>query len=95
LGDVVLFDDAYAAARGSHLVLVLTAWEEFRRLDFARLSEEVALPLIVDGVNALDPAAARAAGFVYRGIGRSWTQPRLRSERRVESLTSALGATRL
>lgn len=71
LGDVVLFDDPYAAARGCHLVLVLTAWEEFRRLDLARLRKEVALPLIVDGVNALDPAAARMAGFTYQGIGRS------------------------
>jgi UDPglucose 6-dehydrogenase len=71
LGDVVLFDDPYAAARGCHLVLVLTAWEEFRQLDLARLRKEVALPLIVDGVNALDPAAARMAGFTYQGIGRS------------------------
>jgi UDPglucose 6-dehydrogenase len=27
-------------------------------------------PLIVDGRNILDPAAARAAGFEYAGIGR-------------------------
>ena len=26
--------------------------------------------LILDGRNLLDPAAARAAGFVYEGIGR-------------------------
>jgi hypothetical protein len=28
-------------------------------------------PLIVDGRNLLDPAATRAAGFEYEGIGRS------------------------
>ncbi len=76
LGDVVLFDDPYGAARGCHLVLVLTAWEEFRQLDLARLRKEVALPLIVDGVNVLDPVAAHAAGFVYRDIGRSETEER-------------------
>jgi hypothetical protein len=27
-------------------------------------------PLIVDGRNLLDPAATRAAGFVYEAIGR-------------------------
>jgi len=30
----------------------------------------VATPYLVDGVNVLDPEAARAAGFVYSGIGR-------------------------
>jgi hypothetical protein len=27
-------------------------------------------PLIIDGRNLLDPAAARATGFAYEGIGR-------------------------
>jgi hypothetical protein len=27
-------------------------------------------PLIIDGRNLLDPAATRAAGFAYEGIGR-------------------------
>jgi len=27
-------------------------------------------PLIIDGRNMLDPEEARAAGFVYEGIGR-------------------------
>jgi hypothetical protein len=27
-------------------------------------------PLIIDGRNLLDPAAARSAGFAYEGIGR-------------------------
>jgi UDPglucose 6-dehydrogenase len=30
----------------------------------------MARPVIIDGRNLLDPAAARAAGFVYEGIGR-------------------------
>ena len=33
--------------------------------------EAMRTPLIVDGRNLLDPAAARAAGFVYEGIGRA------------------------
>ncbi len=70
LRNVLLFDDVYDAARGSHLVLVLTGWDEFRRLDLLRLRQVVALPNLVDGVNTLDPAAARAAGFSYQGMGR-------------------------
>ena len=30
----------------------------------------MARPVIVDGRNLLDPEAARAAGFVYEGVGR-------------------------
>jgi UDPglucose 6-dehydrogenase len=70
LNGAQIVDDAYEAARGSHLVLVLNACEEFRRLDLARLRALVALPNLVDGVNGIDPAGAREAGFVYQGVGR-------------------------
>lgn len=70
LPDVSLFDTPYDAAQGGHLVLLLTGWEEFRRLDLERLRAAVALPNLVDGVNVLDPAAAKRAGFIYQGVGR-------------------------
>ncbi len=70
LDGVRIFDDPYEAAKGSHLVYVLNGCEEFQRLDLARLRSVVASPNLVDGVNALSPEAARAAGFIYRGTGR-------------------------
>ena len=33
--------------------------------------EAMRTPLIIDGRNLLDPAAVRAAGFAYEGIGRA------------------------
>lgn len=70
LDGVGVFDDPYEAVRGSHLVLVLNGCEEFRGLDLTRLRALVALPNLVDGVNVLDPEAARRAGFTYFGVGR-------------------------
>ena len=70
LADVALFDDPYTAAEGAHLILVLTAWDEFRQLDLRRLRGIAVGPNLVDGVNALDPDAARQAGFSYQGVGR-------------------------
>ncbi|MDR7420334.1 MAG: UDP-glucose/GDP-mannose dehydrogenase family protein [Armatimonadota bacterium] len=67
---LAVFDDPYEAATGSDLVLLLNACEEFRRLDLERLHAVVAAPNMVDGVNVIDPAAARQAGFVYQGVGR-------------------------
>jgi len=70
LNGVALLDDPYAAARGGHLVLILTGWDEFRRMDLKRLRAEVARPNLVDAVNLLDPEAAKNAGFAYQGMGR-------------------------
>ncbi|WP_390099325.1 UDP-glucose dehydrogenase family protein [Actinomadura rubrobrunea] len=58
------------AARGAHVVLLLTEWRQFRDLDPADLAGVVAERNIVDGRNALDPELWRAAGWTYRALGR-------------------------
>ena len=70
LQDLQLRPDPYAAATGARIVVVLTEWDEFRWLDFARVSEVMAEPVIIDARNLLDPAALRRMGFRYWGIGR-------------------------
>jgi len=62
--------DPYDAAAGAQAVVVLTEWDEFRWLDFARVLSVMAAPNIVDARNLLDPAAVRRMGFTYTGIGR-------------------------
>jgi len=62
--------DAYDAAGGADVVVVLTEWDEFRWLDFERVKRVVANPAIVDARNLLDPAAMRRRGFNYVGVGR-------------------------
>ncbi|WP_030174881.1 UDP-glucose dehydrogenase family protein [Spirillospora albida] len=61
---------ALDAARGAHVVLLLTEWPEFRDMDPAALGEVVAERNILDGRNALDPERWRAAGWNYRALGR-------------------------
>jgi UDPglucose 6-dehydrogenase len=63
-------NSAVEAVKGAHIVLHLTEWREFRDMDPAELSGVVALKRIVDGRNALDADAWRAAGWVYRALGR-------------------------
>ncbi|MFE2728987.1 UDP-glucose dehydrogenase family protein [Kitasatospora sp. NPDC059327] len=58
------------AAEGAHVVLHLTEWQEFRDLDPAELGRVVAERRLLDGRNALDAAAWRAAGWTYRALGR-------------------------
>ncbi|AXH35233.1 UDP-glucose/GDP-mannose dehydrogenase family protein [Humibacter sp. BT305] len=58
------------AVNRADAVVVLTEWKQFRSLDPVELGEKVDNKLIVDGRNCLDPAAWRAAGWTYRGMGR-------------------------
>jgi UDPglucose 6-dehydrogenase len=67
---LVLCGDAYEAAVGSSVLVVLTEWDDFRWLDFSRVLAVMAEPSIVDARNLLDPAAVRRMGFNYAGIGR-------------------------
>jgi UDPglucose 6-dehydrogenase len=70
LPDLELARDPYDAATGADCLAVVTAWDCFRTVDLARLKAAMRHPTVVDGRNLLDPAAMRAAGFTYRGMGR-------------------------
>jgi UDPglucose 6-dehydrogenase len=63
--------DPYAACEAARVLVVLTEWDEFRWLDFAKIAGLMAYPAIVDARNLLDPAPLRRRGFVYEGMGRS------------------------
>jgi len=67
---LVYCPSAYEAARGAHALVVLTEWAEYRDLDLAHVAAVMEVPCLVDGRNILDPAAVRAAGFEYVGVGR-------------------------
>jgi UDPglucose 6-dehydrogenase len=59
-----------AALDGADGLVVVTEWKEFRSLDFARAKALLRMPLVFDGRNLYDPAAAQEAGLEYFGIGR-------------------------
>jgi UDPglucose 6-dehydrogenase len=69
---IQLADSALNAARGADAVVVVTEWPEFAA-PFAdgSLLAVMRTPLVIDGRNLLDPAAARASGFTYEGVGRA------------------------
>ena len=64
-------ENAYQAAQGADLVVVLTEWNEYRGLDLERLARKMASPRMADLRNVYDAAEAKAAGFeLYVGVGR-------------------------
>ena len=67
---VEMGSSALDAVRGADAVVLVTEWPEFRELDWHAVREAMRGELVVDGRNALDPEAIRAAGLTYEGVGR-------------------------
>ena len=63
-------DSPLDAVAGADAVVLVTEWREFLELDWKQVAGTMSGELVVDGRNALDPEAIRAAGLVYEGIGR-------------------------
>jgi UDPglucose 6-dehydrogenase len=68
--DLQFAQTAEEAAADADLVMLLTEWEDYRRLDPVAFGAVVAHRRILDGRNALDPERWRAAGWTYRALGR-------------------------
>jgi UDPglucose 6-dehydrogenase len=63
--------NAYEVATGADALVVVTEWNEFKLLNFERLEQIMARPLILDGRNLYDPERLRRLGFEYHSIGRA------------------------
>jgi len=65
-----VLDDAYAAADGAHGLAILTEWDEFKELDWAKIKTVMKKPaFIFDGRKLLDGKKLQELGFVYYAIG--------------------------
>ncbi|WP_237155655.1 UDP-glucose dehydrogenase family protein, partial [Oryzibacter oryziterrae] len=63
--------DAYDAAKGADAVAIVTEWNQFRALDFARLKGLVKAPVLVDLRNIYRRDEVEKHGFSYSSVGRS------------------------
>lgn len=62
--------DAYTAAEGADALVIVTEWNQFRALDFARLKRVMATPVLVDLRNIYRRDEITKHGFEYSSIGR-------------------------
>lgn len=70
LKDVTYCSDPYDCAQGASALVIVTEWEQFRALDFARLKGVMAKPVLVDLRNIYRPDELVRHGFAYEGVGR-------------------------
>ena len=70
LPDLRYEDSAYETAKGADALLLLTEWKQFRGLDWKRIRDEMARPLLLDARNMFQPAEMEEMGFEYFSFGR-------------------------
>jgi len=70
LGKAVFCKNAYDACKSSDCLVVLTEWDEFKALDFAKVKKLLRRPLVIDGRNMYEPQMMKKAGFRYISVGR-------------------------
>jgi len=62
---------AYEACEGAHAIALVTEWDEFKTLDYARIFASMPKPaFIFDGRNILDLPKLKVLGFQAFGIGK-------------------------
>lgn len=69
--EIPLTPDIESAVKDADALVVLAGHREFHQTPLAHLAELAAAGCVfLDGRNSFDPAAVRAAGFIFKGIGR-------------------------
>jgi UDPglucose 6-dehydrogenase len=71
LSNVEFCKDAYDCAQGASALVIVTEWEQFRALDFARLKKVMERPVLVDLRNIYRPEEVVRHGFAYESVGRA------------------------
>jgi UDPglucose 6-dehydrogenase len=65
-----LCETPYQVAEGADAIILATEWNEFKQLDFERISTLMRQKVIMDARNLWDPERMRSLGFKYFSIGR-------------------------
>jgi len=69
--EVTFGTSAYDAAKGADVLVLVTEWNQFRRLDLLKIRRAMRRRAIVDLRNIYDPVTVRKLGFQYTAVGRS------------------------
>jgi UDPglucose 6-dehydrogenase len=70
LSGVIVETDAERLADGCDALVLVTEWEQFQTLDYAKMASLMTHPVLIDGRNYLLREMIEHAGFRYVGIGR-------------------------
>lgn len=69
ISNVIIETDPEMLADGCDVLVLVTEWQEFLKLDFQKMGTLMNHPLVIDGRNFLVAEELQKAGFRYIGIG--------------------------
>jgi UDPglucose 6-dehydrogenase len=70
LTGVLVETDPERLADGCDALVLVTDWQQFRNLDYAKMATLMNNPVMIDGRNFLDREELQSIGFQYVGVGR-------------------------
>ncbi|MDB9306355.1 UDP-glucose/GDP-mannose dehydrogenase family protein [Nodularia spumigena CS-591/12] len=70
LTGVLVETDAERLADGCDALVLVTEWQQFSSLNYAKMAKLMNHPVMIDGRNFLEPETMVRAGFQYVGVGR-------------------------
>ena len=65
-------NDPYEVAKGCDCLVLLTEWDEFKKLNFKKIRQSMRQAMIVDGRNLYNQHKLEELDFEYYGIGRGF-----------------------
>jgi len=69
LSNVIVETDPERLADCCDALVLVTDWQQFRDLDYGKMAQLMANPVMIDGRNFLDRGLLEKAGFRYVGVG--------------------------
>ncbi len=70
MAEVSFFDSPYEALQGAEALLLVTEWDEYKKLDFGKIKKLMRTPVVIDGRNIYNRNMLENLGFAYGGMGR-------------------------
>ena len=70
LDSVKFFENAYDAIKDTELLIIITEWDEFKKLDYSKIYEMIKQKVIVDFRSILNAQDIEKIGFKYYYIGK-------------------------
>lgn len=68
--DIEYCNSPYEVAKSADCLLILTEWDEFKKMNIKKIKTLMTHPVIIDGRNIFDPEKMKKLGIVYKSIGR-------------------------
>lgn len=68
--DIVYCDSVDSLCADCDALVLVTEWNEFKKIDWKEVSKAMRWPLLIDGRNVISEEEVVQAGMTYRGVGR-------------------------